>query len=53
MKNFINISDCSSVELRAIIEEAKKRKQNKKERVLFPPFGSHKEGYSLFFLYIV
>ncbi len=29
MKNFINISDCSSVELRAIIEEAKKRKQNR------------------------
>jgi len=23
MKNFINISECSSVELRAIIEEAK------------------------------
>ncbi len=29
MKNFINISDCSSVELRSIIEEAKKRKQNR------------------------
>ena len=29
MKNFINISDCSSAELRAIIEEAKKRKQNR------------------------
>jgi ornithine carbamoyltransferase len=29
MKNFINISDCSSVELKAIIEEAKKRKQNR------------------------
>ena len=29
MKNFINISDCSSVELRAIIEEAKNRKQNR------------------------
>tara|TARA_Y100000591_G_scaffold328091_1_gene353821 strand:+ start:627 stop:1553 length:927 start_codon:yes stop_codon:yes gene_type:complete len=29
MKNFINISDCSSIELRAIIEEAKKRKQNR------------------------
>ena len=29
MKNFINISDCSSNELRAIIEEAKKRKQNR------------------------
>jgi len=29
MKNFINISDYSSVELRAIIEEAKKRKQNR------------------------
>ncbi len=29
MNNFINISDCSSVELRAIIEEAKKRKQNR------------------------
>ncbi len=29
MKNFINISDCSSKELRAIIEEAKKRKQNR------------------------
>ena len=29
MKNFINISDCSSVVLRAIIEEAKKRKQNR------------------------
>ena len=29
MKNFINISDCSSVELRTIIEEAKKRKQNR------------------------
>ena len=29
MKNFINISDCSSEELRAIIEEAKKRKQNR------------------------
>ena len=29
MKNFINISDCSSGELRAIIEEAKKRKQNR------------------------
>ena len=29
MKNFINISDCSSAELRAIIEEAKNRKQNR------------------------
>ena len=29
MKNFINISDCSSAELRAIIEEAKSRKQNR------------------------
>jgi|TARA_B100001057_G_scaffold87413_1_gene83364 ornithine carbamoyltransferase len=29
MKNFINISDCSSVELRSIIEEAKQRKQNR------------------------
>ena len=29
MKNFINISDCSSAELRSIIEEAKKRKQNR------------------------
>ena len=29
MKNFINISDCSSSELRAIIEEAKKRKKNR------------------------
>ncbi len=29
MKNFIDISDCSSNELRAIIEEAKKRKQNR------------------------
>ena len=29
MKNFINISDCSSVVLRGIIEEAKKRKQNR------------------------
>ena len=29
MKNFINISDCSSTELRIIIEEAKKRKQNR------------------------
>tara|TARA_Y100001970_G_scaffold145521_1_gene178687 strand:- start:3608 stop:4534 length:927 start_codon:yes stop_codon:yes gene_type:complete len=29
MKNFINISDCSSTELRAIIEEAKNRKQNR------------------------
>jgi Ornithine carbamoyltransferase len=29
MKNFINISDCSSEELREIIEEAKKRKQNR------------------------
>ena len=29
MKNFINISDCSSDELRAIIEEAKKRKHNR------------------------
>ncbi len=29
MKNFINISDCSSVELREIIEEAKKRKENR------------------------
>ena len=29
MKNFINISDCSSVELKNIIEEAKKRKQNR------------------------
>ncbi len=29
MKNFINISDCSSEELRIIIEEAKKRKQNR------------------------
>ena len=29
MKNFINISDCSSEELRAIIEESKKRKQNR------------------------
>ena len=29
MKNFINISNCSSVELRSIIEEAKKRKQNR------------------------
>ena len=29
MKNFINISDCSSAELRAIIAEAKKRKQNR------------------------
>ena len=30
MKNFINISDLSSVELRAIIEEAKLRKLNRK-----------------------
>tara|TARA_X000001036_G_scaffold210072_1_gene197387 strand:+ start:534 stop:1460 length:927 start_codon:yes stop_codon:yes gene_type:complete len=29
MKNFINISDCSSSELRTIIEEAKKRKENR------------------------
>ena len=29
MKNFINISDCSSSELRTIIEEAKKRKKNR------------------------
>ena len=29
MKNFINISDCSSKELREIIEEAKKRKNNR------------------------
>ena len=29
MKKFINISDCSSEELREIIEEAKKRKQNR------------------------
>tara|TARA_B100001121_G_scaffold179255_1_gene156425 strand:+ start:6 stop:932 length:927 start_codon:yes stop_codon:yes gene_type:complete len=29
MKNFINISDCSSVELRKIIEESKNRKQNR------------------------
>ena len=29
MKNFINISDHSSVELKAIIEEAKKRKQSR------------------------
>ena len=29
MKNFINISDCSSVELRSIIEEAKRRKHNR------------------------
>ena len=29
MKNFINISDCSSEDLREIIEEAKKRKQNR------------------------
>tara|TARA_B100001057_G_scaffold119253_1_gene117943 strand:- start:747 stop:1673 length:927 start_codon:yes stop_codon:yes gene_type:complete len=29
MKNFINISDCSSGDLREIIEEAKKRKQNR------------------------
>ena len=29
MKNFINISDCSSGELREIIEEAKKRKNNR------------------------
>ena len=29
MRNFINISDCSSDELRVIIEEAKKRKQNR------------------------
>ena len=29
MKNFINISDCSSEELRAIIEESKKRKNKR------------------------
>ena len=29
MRNFINISDCSSEELKAIIGEAKKRKQNR------------------------
>ena len=29
MKNFINISDCSSEELRGIIEEAKKRKNSR------------------------
>ncbi len=29
MKNFINISDCSSADLRLIIEEAKKRKENR------------------------
>ena len=29
MKNFINISDCTSVELRTIIEEAKNRKQKR------------------------
>ena len=32
MKNFINISDCSSEELRAIIEEAKR--ENKIDLVL-------------------
>tara|TARA_B100000575_G_scaffold249300_1_gene215615 strand:+ start:1540 stop:2466 length:927 start_codon:yes stop_codon:yes gene_type:complete len=31
MKNFINISDCSSEDLRKIIEEAKKRKQNRSD----------------------
>ena len=30
MKNFINISDLSSKELRSIIEEAKTRKLNRK-----------------------
>ena len=30
MKNFINISDLSSKELRSIIEEAKLRKSNRK-----------------------
>ena len=30
MKNFINISDLSSKELRTIIEEAKSRKLNRK-----------------------
>ena len=30
MKNFINISDLSSKELRSIIEEAKSRKSNRK-----------------------
>ena len=29
MRNFINISDCSSSDLRSIIEEAKKRKINR------------------------
>ncbi len=31
MKNFINISDCSSNELRVILEEAKRRKENRKD----------------------
>ena len=31
MKNFINIADVPSEELRSIIEEAKKRKHNRKK----------------------
>ena len=49
MKNFINISDLNSAELRSIIEEAKTRKQNREN---YNKSSPDKDSFSVFFVLI-